>query len=268
MGLGPVGFMATGLQSSNSQHLAVVLRSRSLADVVIEREDLVSHYDVDSLPDARRQFAENLAVSVDADGLVQIKLADRDPRRAAAVVQTVLWALDSINQSLSTGSAAATRRFVDSRLDEIEYELRQAEDDLRRFQEERGTIAIEDQLAVMIQNLALLRVERMQSEMDFAMLAEQLGPGHKRLESARQKIERLDRQIDVAASTGDSAASLTAGNAPALAMQSVRLNRQVTVYDQLYAVGTLDQGARHLHRSRPIRHRMLGCLPSSLFPRR
>jgi uncharacterized protein involved in exopolysaccharide biosynthesis len=234
VGLGPVGFASAGLPTSSSQQLAAVLRSRSMAEAVLVKENLIKHYGVDTLPKARREFMNNLAVTIDADGLVSVKLADKDPHKAASIVHSVLETLDSINQSLSTGAAAATRRFVDSRLADVEQELQTAEEALRSFQEQYGTIAIEDQLSVLIQNLALLRVDRMKEEMELAILEEQLSADNMRLRSVRQRIARLDRQIHAAESSGDSAISLTAGNAPRLAMQSLRLLRQVTAYDQLY----------------------------------
>jgi tyrosine-protein kinase Etk/Wzc len=233
-GLGPIGFATTGLGSTGSQQLAAVLRSRSLADVVIQKEDLVTHYDLDTLPKARREFLELYSVEIDADGMVVVQIPDKDPYKAASIVNCALAALDSINQSLSTGTASATRRFVEGRLTEVESDLRDAEDATRAFQERYGTIAIEEQLAVLIQNLARLRVERMKQEMDLALLGERTGADSKRLTSARQKMDMIDRQIEATESSGDSAASLSAGNAPRLAMESIRLLRQVTVYDQLY----------------------------------
>jgi len=234
VGLGPIGFAGAGLTATGSQQLVAVLRSRSLADVVIEREGLVEHYGFDTLPKARREFFEDFSVSTDPDGLVNIRLADLDRHKSAAILNTALEVLDSINQSLSNSNAAATSRFVKSRLDDVEANLRRAENEMRVFQEQHGTIAIEEQLAVMIQNLAALRVERMQQHMELSILEERLGPNHIRLTSERQKLARLDRQIRTAEMTGDSAASLTAGNAPRLVLESLRLLRQVTIYDQIY----------------------------------
>ena len=233
-GLGPIGFATTGLGSTGSQQLAAVLRSRSLADIVIHKEDLVAHYDLDTLPKARREFLDLYSVEIDADGMVVVQIPDKDPNKAASIVNCALATLDSINQSLSTGTAAATRRFVEGRLAQVETDLREAEEAMRAFQERYGTIAIEEQLAVMIQNLAKLRVERMKQEMDLALLSEQPGADSKRLTSAREKVGMIDRQIGAVETSGDSAASLSAGNAPRLAMESLRLLRQVTVYDQVY----------------------------------
>ena len=233
-GIGAAGFGTSGLSSSGSQQLVTVLRSRSLADIVIVREALVRHYGSDTQPNARRTFRSNLSVVIDADGLVVIKVTDSDPVKAASIVTTALHVLDSINQSLSTVTAGATRRFVETQLAQVEIDLRNAEDALRKFQEERGTIAIEDQLTVIIRNLALLRVERMRHEMELAFLVEQVGPGHKRLAGIHQKIRAIDAQINAAIKSSDSSELLNAGNAPELAMSSIRLFRQVTVYDELY----------------------------------
>jgi uncharacterized protein involved in exopolysaccharide biosynthesis len=233
-GIGPIGFATSMMRSSTSDLLATVLRSRRLADRVIEAQDLVNYYEVESVPKARRMLDKALQISVDADGLVHIKCADKSADKAAAIVNSALEALDSINLSLSTGSAAATRRFVESRLATVEKELHQAEEDLRSFQERTGSIAIEDQLKVMVGGLALMRVDRMKREMELSLLEEQLGKGHRRVQALRERIAGIDRQIGAAEASGDSAASLTAGNAPELTLQSLRLIRQVTVYDQIY----------------------------------
>lgn len=233
-GFGNLGKGAAGLRASTSELLATVLRSRRLADRVIEAEDLVAHYDTKSVPEARRVLQDMLVISVDADGLVHIKCADRNPDKASSIVGAALTALDSINLSLSAGAARATRRFVESRLKEVEHELRSAEDSLRTFQEKTGTIALEEQLAVMLQSLAFLRVDRMKQEMQLALLEDQLGNDHRRVQALKERIETIDRRIGVAEASGDSAATLTAGNAPGLTLTSLRLLRQVTVYDQIY----------------------------------
>lgn len=251
--IGPAGFGASEKYSSSSQQLVTVLRSRSLADIVIARENLVEHYEKDKQPDARRTFKNNLYVTVDADGLVVIKVADADPVKAASIVTTTLLVLDSINQRLSSGTAGATRRFVETRLAQVEIDLRNSEDALQQFQEDRGTIAIEAQLAVIIRNVALLRVERMRHEMEHALLVEQVGPDHKRLIGIRQKIHAVDARINAAVMSSDSSEVLNAGNAPELSMSSIRLIRQVTVYDELYQFlrQALEQAKIDEHRDTP-----------------
>jgi len=233
-GLGNIGVGTPGMHTSTSEILVTVLRSRRLADRVIEAEDLVAYYRKKSIPEARRVLDEQLAISSDGDGLVHIKCADLNPDKAAAIVQAALGALDSINLSLSAGAARATRRFVESRLKEVETELHAAEEAMRAFQEKTGTIALEEQLTVMLQSLALMRVDRMKQEMQLSLLEEQLGKDHRRVQALRERIGAIDRQIGVAEASGDSAATLTAGNAPGLTLTSLRLLRQVTVYDQIY----------------------------------
>jgi len=232
--VGPLGFASSMMHPSSSDLLATVLRSRRLADRVIESQDLVAYYQVPTEPEARRVLTDAMEVTVEPDGLVHIRCADRSPEKAAAIVNNALDALDSINLNLSTGAAAATRRFVEARLSTVEGELHKAEDDLRDFQQKTGSIALEDQLKVMVQGLALIRVDRMKQEMDLSLLEDELGPNHRRVQSLRARIAAIDRQIAAAEASGDSAATLTAGNAPELALKSLRLIRQVTVYDQIY----------------------------------
>jgi capsule polysaccharide export protein KpsE/RkpR len=232
--IGPVGFASAGLSTSSSDLLAAVLRSRRLSDMIVEREALVSYYKVDTPPEARRQLEDALSITVEADGLVVVQAADENAEKAASIAGAALAMLDSLNRTLSTTAAAATRRFVEERLANVESDLASAEEGLRAFQEKTGSIAIEKQVGVMLQSLASLRVERMRQEMDLALLQNQLEPGHRRILSAKERLADLDRQIRAAESTEDSTVSLTAGNAPELALRSLRLLRQVTVYEKIY----------------------------------
>jgi capsule polysaccharide export protein KpsE/RkpR len=232
--IGPIGFASAGMGTSSSDLLAAVLRSRRLNDMIVEREGLVSHYKVQTGPEARRQLEDAMSITVEADGLVVVQVADQSPEKAASIAGTALEMLDSLNRTLSTGAAAAGRRFVEERLAQVETDLSNAEEELRGFQERTGSIAIEKQVGVMLQSLAKLRVERMQQEMDLALLQSQLEPGHRRVQSAKERLANLDRQIRAAESTEDSTVSLTPGNAPELALQSLRLLRHVTVYEKIY----------------------------------
>jgi len=233
-GIGPVGYAAMGMSGSTGDLLVTVLRSRRLADMVVAAEGLQEYYGTATPAQARRRFDNVFSVSVDADGLVNIYVADRDPERAADIANTAVDALDSINVSVAVGAATATRKFVEDRLTEVQQQLNDAENELRNFQESKGTIALEEQLRVMIQSLAVLRVERMKEEMNLAILTQRLEPDHRRIQSVKERISTIDRQISAAESTGDSAATLTAGNAPELSLQSLRLMRKVTVYEQVY----------------------------------
>lgn len=233
-GIGPVGFAGTGLGRSSSELLATVLRSRRLADMVVQAEDLQNYYNTSTLPATRRRFDDAFSTTIDADGLVNVYVSDRDPEKAASVANTVVSALDSINHSVALTAASSTRRFVESQLTEVQSQLTAAENELRDFQEQKGTIALEEQLNVLIQNLAVLRVERMKQEMQLALLQDRLPAGHQRLQSIRDRIATIDLQINAAESSNDSAATLTAGNAPQLSLQSLRLIRKVTVYEQIY----------------------------------
>ena len=110
-----------------------ILKSRSVADALIEGFDLGKVYKVKRSFSAVRQILhDRTAIQVGDEGIVVITVEDRDPCRAAALANAYVEELDRQNKRLFVGQAASKKVFLENRLKEIEQELSRIDNLLSR----------------------------------------------------------------------------------------------------------------------------------------
>ncbi len=102
-----------------------LLESRVVADRLLEQFDLMRAYDVRSSYYARKKLRRNTRIDVGKDGIVSIRVRDRDRTRSAGIANAYVEELDRQNGKLSSGQAASKRMFLENRLREIEEKLSQ-----------------------------------------------------------------------------------------------------------------------------------------------
>jgi uncharacterized protein involved in exopolysaccharide biosynthesis len=110
-----------------------ILKSRAVADAIIDRFDLMRVYTGIKIRSwVRNALRNNTIISVSGEGIVSITVKDGDPNRAAAMANAYVEELDQQNKRLSTGQATGKRVFLENRLKEIEGRLSKIDDILSR----------------------------------------------------------------------------------------------------------------------------------------
>jgi uncharacterized protein involved in exopolysaccharide biosynthesis len=101
-----------------------ILTSREVADVLIEKFDLMNVYEnIENRTKARRRLASNTSIKTTDERAVKIAVTDLDPNRAAAMANAYIEELDRRNKKLSAGEATSKRIFLEGRLKEVETRL-------------------------------------------------------------------------------------------------------------------------------------------------
>jgi len=76
-----------------------LLKSRTIADRMIDRFKLMDVYEKDYREDARKVLERNSSISAGKDGLITIEVDDHDPKRAAAMANAYVEELSSTTGS-------------------------------------------------------------------------------------------------------------------------------------------------------------------------
>lgn len=106
-----------------------ILKSREVADVLVDRFDLMNVYEnIEFRSKARARLARNTKIETTGEGAVRIAVTDLDPNRAAAMTQAYIEELDQRNKLLSAGQATSKRIFLEGRLKEVEARLSRIEE--------------------------------------------------------------------------------------------------------------------------------------------
>ena len=122
---------------------AVVIRSVPNTQKTITTLDLK---DKRGAPLKRDQFLKQLhVISIKGTDVLQISYRDVNPKRAAAVVNTLMTIYLKGNQLANNTAAGAAREFIEKQLPPAEASVRQADLVLRRFKEQNKVVALDEE---------------------------------------------------------------------------------------------------------------------------
>jgi capsule polysaccharide export protein KpsE/RkpR len=244
-GLGGLSSLAGSLLGVRSSGVLFVelLRSRSIADHLIDRFDLQRVYKTRYRIDTVKSLARRTTVVEDKkSGVLMLTVTDTDAQRARDIAQAYLEELNSIVTRANTSSARREREFIEKRLVSVEAELQDAQNALSQFSSHNTTLDIKEQTRAMVDATAKLEGEKIVGESELASLQQIYGDDNVRVRAARARIGGLQKELDkMSGSDGDGAVSGDSVNAyptlrqiPKLAVPYANLYRRVRIQETVF----------------------------------
>jgi len=242
--LAQFGGVVTGLSPSslglkNPAELYVgMLRSRTVADALIDRFKLRDLYGKNTLVETRKKLAELSDISAGRDGIISIAVDDKDPKRAAAIANAYVDQLDKLTQGLALTDAAQRRLFYGHQLKATKEELANAEVELRKTQEATGLIQPDEQGKAIITAIATLKAGVIQKEAEIAGMGSFATPQNPDYVQAREALVSLKAQLaDMQKKHNinlDGSVLVPTGNIPQAGLDYVRKLREVKYQQELF----------------------------------
>ena len=121
-----------------------ILKSRTIAESMVNQFVLKVYYKSLHLEDAIRSLQGSTEIAVSKEGVISIKVTDRDPQMAADIANAYTDQLNRLMARFGTGTASNQRRFIREQLVKTQNGLKSAEETLRRFQERNRAILLGD----------------------------------------------------------------------------------------------------------------------------
>ncbi len=188
--LGRLGLMST---SSPSDVYVEILRSRTLAEDLVQAFDLSSVYRRKGVERTVKQLRRHMSVETGPSGVVTVRVEDRDPKRAAAMTDRLVTQLDLFNRESMNTRAKRTRRFLETRLADVEVRLRQADSTLATYERTSGVMIAGETPAV--QSLADVMAQRISLQVRRAYMESYSVPGNAGLRAIDAQIAGFDREL-------------------------------------------------------------------------
>ncbi|HWQ53425.1 MAG TPA: Wzz/FepE/Etk N-terminal domain-containing protein [Bryobacteraceae bacterium] len=160
-GTGALGAVAgaTGFWRNPADLYIGVLKSRTIADALIERFQLSSVYGYKTMADTREKLAQRSSITSGKDQLIRLRIEDRDRERAAKLANAYTDELLKLTSRLAFTSATRRRQFFEQELAAEKHLLADAEVALRNTQQSSGLVAPSGQSEALIRAGAQLRAE-------------------------------------------------------------------------------------------------------------
>jgi len=189
-----LGGLMPGGGSSQAVFLAI-LKSRTMAQDLVERFNLKEYYKAKHTEAAINGVQGATDISVSKEGVISVKVEDKDPKLAAEIANAYVTNLDRLFAKFGTTDASRQRAFIVDRLEKTEKDLRQAEETLRRFQERNKTIAMEGQARVAIDAAAQLKGQIVAAEVQLEAMRVFATENNPQVQQQRRQIEEMKRQL-------------------------------------------------------------------------
>jgi len=131
LGGGLAGGAAAGLLRDPAAQYIAFLKSRVVADRLIERFDLLALYEVKLMGDARGILAGSTRIASERDGLIRVEVYNTDPALAAQLANAYVEELGALLSRLAVTEAQQRRVFFAQHLQQTQAALVQAEQALQ-----------------------------------------------------------------------------------------------------------------------------------------
>lgn len=217
---------------------ARILRSRTIADRVIEQFNLKSRYETTTQFETYLALHSHTNFAVTDEGLLSITVEDKDPQAAADMANAFVDEIGRVNQEIVTARARQNREFIQSRLEQVTIELDSARAALQRFQETYRAVDFDEQTRLAIEQASQLKIDLARVELDMQLAERQLGRNNPELMEKRQRRDIIQEQLNKLEIGGADSSffSLPVASIPALRGQYEMLYSRVRVSESLFNI--------------------------------
>ena len=240
---GSLGGLASGLLGvggSSSDIYVGILRSRSVADNIINKYDLRGTYEIKYMADMYKKLAGMTSFNVDNKSqIISISVEGRDPQLSANIANSYVEELDIINRKVNISEGQRKRIFLEKRLQSVKQDLIKAETSLKSFQEKYKLVSIDEQAKVAIEGAAEIKAQIIAVQTELEVLKD-FGT-EKQNEAVRLQatIKELQKQLSNIESGGDEKQFYIPFNElPELGIQLARLMREFKIQENVFELLT------------------------------
>lgn len=252
--MGGLASLAGGMLGvSNSAEIYVeMLKSRTIANAIIDKFDLINIYKLELAEDVREKLEGNTDFQISKANTISVTVGDRDPQRAADIANAYVEEVDKLNQKLNISSVGRQRVFLEQRLDEAKQGLSRAENELKDFQEKNGLVALDEQAKASIAGAAQIKAEIIATETELDML-KGFATGketvvvklQQKKDGLKEQLAKIERGEKIKVSSGEKGSTgdrtnfyLSFDQLPKLGLQLGRLMREVKIQETVFELLT------------------------------
>ena len=193
-GLASLAGAAGGFKNPNDVYVAM-LNSRTVADNLIQRFDLMQRYETKYPSDARKALAGVARITAGLDGLIVVEVDDKNPQFAADVANAFVDELNKFTGVLAVSEASQRRLFFERQFEQATDNLTKAEAAARQALEKGGLVQVEGQGRAIVENTARLRGQITVKEVQIGAMRTFAADRNPDLQLAQRELESMKREL-------------------------------------------------------------------------
>lgn len=221
---------APGLKNPNDLYIGM-LRSRTVADNLIERFELRKRYDVHYMEQARAKLLDITSITSGRDSIITIQAEDKDPKFAAELANAYVDELFKLTKVLAVTETSQRRLFFERQLAQARENLTKAETSAKKALEQGGVLKVDEQGRSLIETAARLRAQITVKEVQLSSMRTFASENNPDLILVQKELEALKRELAKAEGTGPrSGSNETSGKG----MDNLALLRDMKYHETVY----------------------------------
>ncbi len=236
-GLAAMAGASAGIKNPSDMHVAI-LKSRTMADNLIQRFDLRESYKTTTMVDARKVLLKASKIAAGrTDGVITIDVDDHDPKRAAELANAYIEELHKLSQTLAVTEASQRRLFLEKQLKQAKDSLADAEVAMKKLQETTGLIKLDDQGRAILEAMAQLKAQATAKEVELGsirLFATETNPDFLRAQRELSTLREQLAKLEKAGSTNEFGIMMTSGKLPEAGLEYVRKFREVKYHETIF----------------------------------
>jgi tyrosine-protein kinase Etk/Wzc len=221
-----------------------ILQTNLVAQAMVDRFHLMEAYNIPDRDGAAATLRGHSKFTASKDGLMQISVEDKDPKRAAELVNGYSDELFRQNNRLAIGAAGQRRVFFQQQLAQEKDRLADAEIALKQTQQSTGVLQLSGQAQNIIGQEASIEANITSHEVELGALLSSSTEQNPDVVRLRTELAGLREQL-TRLQKGTNGATLSQQEFPAAGLQYIRKERDVQYHQTLY-----DLLARQLEAAR------------------
>ncbi len=215
-----------------------ILNSRSVMDDVVQEFDLITVYELEEeefpVEEARATLSDNVEFVVDQEfDFFSVEVLDKEPQRAADMSNYFVQKLEEINNELSKQTAGNFREYVEGRYGMAEQDRANMLDSLAAFQREYGVLDLEAQTVAFYTQLAEMRADAVQLEIQLASLSTQFGDNNRQVQNLDALVTAANRQYENALDGREAVLPVSREAAPDMVKKYLDLTLERTIQERI-----------------------------------
>lgn len=239
--LGDLGSAAESLLGGGGgdfiRYLAI-LESRNVQTQVIDKFDLISVYELEDedfpIEEALKSLGDNVEFVIDDEfDFLSVEVLDKDPQRAADMSNFYVVLLDSVNNKLTTQTAGNFRQYVESRYLKAQKDRVAMLDSLADFQRKFGVMDLEAQTEAFFSQLAELRANTLQYEIQLNALTTQFGSDNNQVQTMQTYVDAANRSFTEALEGRELVMPVGREEAPEMVKQYLNLTMERMIQEKI-----------------------------------
>ena len=258
-GLSSLASSVLGGESEESNRYIILLSSTTTSTKVVERFDLINHYDVQGsdteLLDAIEILAERTSFEGMEEGNFIISVTDRDAQQAKEMADYYVELLNELNNEIVSKDARLYRQFIENRYQKALDDADSLKSEIVAFQNKYGVFQLPDQVSQYFALIGGLTAKQIESEITLDLLSQTVQKSSEAYKSAELEYKAITNNLaEIYADTSNQNLLLNFGNLSSVGADYVQLTLEAEIQAEIqkFLLPILEQAKMEEAKSLPI----------------